>query len=231
MLHAGDLDSTPSTPANRSSEQASVAEPDRASDEIDEGVFSAARLALMGSRDELRAALVRRVCACLRSPHGQLSTTAAGLCHPFPAASAPPSPFVSVLVSSRLCALAVIEALSSPSVAQHWNPTVTKNAKTVSRGIAALALRSGLATRQDIASAVRRASSGPGAASLGPVRSATQPTVITSDHHHHGALAASTSSVTPTSSDHLTRGSTMSVHGPASSPLSGADLAAGSMDA
>jgi len=230
MPQAGDLDSAPATPSIRVPEAALLTEPSRPSDEIDEGVFSAARLALMGSRDELRAALVRRVCACLRSPHGQLSTTAAGLCHPFPAASAPPSPFVSVLITSRPCALAIIEALSSPSVAQHWNSTVTKNAKTVSRGIAALALRSGLAARHDIAAAVRRASSAPGAASLGPLQHVGSPTVVTSEPRR-GVPAASTSSVTPTSSDHLTRGSTMSVHGPASSPQSRAERAAEPADA
>ncbi|KAA0159752.1 hypothetical protein FNF28_05715 [Cafeteria roenbergensis] len=230
MPQAGDLDSAPATPSIRVPEAALATEPSRPSDEIDEGVFSAARLALMGSRDELRAALVRRVCACLRSPHGQLSTTAAGLCHPFPAASAPPSPFVSVLITSRPCALAIIEALSSPSVAQHWNSTVTKNAKTVSRGIAALALRSGLAARHDIAAAVRRASSAPGAASLGPLQHVGSPTVVTSEPPR-GVPAASTSSVTPTSSDHLTRGSTMSVHGPASSPQSRAEAAAEPADA
>ncbi|KAA0154349.1 hypothetical protein FNF29_02569 [Cafeteria roenbergensis] len=230
MPQAGDLDSAPATPSIRVPEAALATEPSRPSDEIDEGVFSAARLALMGSRDELRAALVRRVCACLRSPHGQLSTTAAGLCHPFPAASAPPSPFVSVLITSRPCALAIIEALSSPSVAQHWNSTVTKNAKTVSRGIAALALRSGLAARHDIAAAVRRASSAPGAASLGPLQHVGSPTVVTSEPPR-GVPAASTSSVTPTSSDHLTRGSTMSVHGPASSPQSRAERAAEPADA
>ncbi|CAE7338057.1 unnamed protein product, partial [Symbiodinium sp. KB8] len=229
-MEAGDLDSAPATPSIRVPEAALATEPSRPSDEIDEGVFSAARLALMGSRDELRAALVRRVCACLRSPHGQLSTTAAGLCHPFPAASAPPSPFVSVLITSRPCALAIIEALSSPSVAQHWNSTVTKNAKTVSRGIAALALRSGLAARHDIAAAVRRASSAPGAASLGPLQHVGSPTVVTSEPRR-GVPAASTSSVTPTSSDHLTRGSTMSVHGPASSPQSRAERAAEPADA
>jgi len=134
---------------------------ERPNDAGDAGVFSAARLRHMASRDELRAALVRRVCASLRSPHGQLATTAAGLCHPFPAGTAAPSPLVSCLITCRPSALAVIAALSTPDVTKHWNATVTKNAKVVSRGLAALALRSGLAARDDIASSVRAAASLP----------------------------------------------------------------------
>jgi hypothetical protein len=144
--------------------------PVRAGDEADAGVLPACRLALLASRAELRAALVRRVCASLASPHGQLATTAAGLCHPFPSGSTQPSPLVTSLLTSKPCCLAVIASLASPTVTKHWNETIPKNARVVSRGLAALALRSGLASRDDIASAVRQAAASATAhESLGPL--------------------------------------------------------------
>jgi hypothetical protein len=131
--------------------------PIRPEDETDAGVFSAERLALFSARVELRAAVIRRVCSCLESTHIQLATTAAGLCHPFPAGGGAANPLVQTIITSRPILLRVIKSLASPAVNSHWNPTITKNARIVSRGLAALALRGGLVSREDIAATVAQA--------------------------------------------------------------------------